>query len=105
MEEFKVIATIENKSGLSDPEGRTILKDLVLKEGKKKYDCDDGDKRKDTDVNHILDIRTAKMLKFTIKSASANAAINEIKGVCERLHIYNPITSTLCVTIEHTTQK
>ena len=104
MEKFKVIVTIENKPSLSDPEGRTILKDLVLKEGKS-----DEDRQKvnetDSDFNsQILDIRTAKMLKFTIMSTSADTAVDEIKGVCERLHIYNPIVSTLCVSAEQSIQ-
>ena len=30
---YKVMVTIENRPGISDPEGETILKDLVLTEG------------------------------------------------------------------------
>ena len=31
MVEYRVHVTIENKPGISDPEGKTILNDLVLK--------------------------------------------------------------------------
>ena len=51
MATFSVHVTIENKPGISDPEGDTILNDLVLKGTHK----------------NISKIKTAKMLKFTIQ--------------------------------------
>ena len=51
MATFNVHVTIENKPGISDPEGETILNDLVLKGTHKT----------------VSKIKTAKMLKFTIK--------------------------------------
>ena len=48
---FKVHVTIENKPGISDPEGDTILNDLVLKGS----------------FSSVSKIRSAKMLKFDIK--------------------------------------
>ncbi len=51
MTTFNVHVTIENKPGISDPEGDTILNDLVLKGTHKT----------------VSNIKTAKMLKFTIK--------------------------------------
>ena len=46
---FEVDVVIENKPGISDPEGDTILNDLVLKGTHKK----------------VSKIKAAKMLKFT----------------------------------------
>jgi len=48
---FNVNVTIENKPEISDPEGVTILNDLVLKGS----------------FSSVKKIRSAKMLKFTIK--------------------------------------
>lgn len=51
MATFNVHVTIENKPGISDPEGETILNDLVLKGAHKS----------------ISKIKTGKLLKFTYK--------------------------------------
>ena len=45
---FIAIVNIENKHFLDDPEGETILNDLILKEG----------------YNNIVSVRTAKSLKI-----------------------------------------
>ena len=50
MPTYWVHVTIENKSGISDPEGETILNDLVL-QGK---------------LSSVSKIRSAKLLKFQI---------------------------------------
>ncbi len=54
---FKVHVTIENKPGISDPEGDTILNDLVLKGS----------------FSSVSKIRSAKMLKFDIKEKKQNS--------------------------------
>ena len=51
MPTFAAHVTIENKAGINDPEGETILNDLVLK----------------GNYSSVTKIRSAKMLKFTIK--------------------------------------
>ena len=56
MPSFNVHVTIENKPGISDPEGKTILNDLVLK----------------GNYSAVTDIRSAKMLKFTITEKTKN---------------------------------
>ncbi|MEK6930031.1 MAG: phosphoribosylformylglycinamidine synthase subunit PurS, partial [Thermoproteota archaeon] len=58
MATFNVHVTIENKPGISDPEGETILNDLVLK----------------GTHSAISKIKTAKMLKFTIKEKDKKSA-------------------------------
>ena len=50
MPTYWVHVTIENKSGISDPEGETILNDLVL-QGK---------------FSSVSKIRSAKLLKFQL---------------------------------------
>ncbi|MFB5607323.1 MAG: phosphoribosylformylglycinamidine synthase subunit PurS [Candidatus Nitrosomaritimum yanchengensis] len=79
---FTVNVTIENKPGISDPEGDTILNDLVLKGSHK----------------NISKIKTAKMLKFTIKEKDKKTAEKKVQEICDELRIYNPMVSK--VTIE-----
>lgn len=79
---FNVHVTIENKPGISDPEGETILNDLVLKGGD----------------SSISKIKTAKMLKFTIKEKDKKTAQTKVQKICDELRIYNPMVSK--VTIE-----
>ena len=80
MPAFEVTVTIENKPGLSDPEGDTILRDLVLKEGS---------------GSRISGIRTAKMLRLAIESEDADSAVREVRGICDRLRLYNPLVSVV----------
>ena len=61
MPDFQVSVVIENKPGISDPEGDTILNDLVLK-GKNK---------------NISKIRSGTILKFSITENDENAAKDE----------------------------
>ncbi|NIP62442.1 MAG: phosphoribosylformylglycinamidine synthase subunit PurS [Nitrosopumilaceae archaeon] len=77
MTTFEVQVTIENKPGLSDPEGDTILNDLVLKETKVK----------------VKKVKTAKMLKFTVTERDKKTAKEKIKKMCNELRIYNPVVS------------
>ena len=80
---FNVHVIIENKSGISDPEGDTILNDLVLKGTHKT----------------VSKIRTAKMLKFTIKEKDKNTAQLKIKDICDELRIYNPMVSKITLDV------
>lgn len=79
MTTFEVQVTIENKPGLSDPEGDTILNDLVLKE---------------TTVK-VKKVKTAKMLKFTVTERDKKTAKEKIKKTCDELRIYNPVVSNV----------
>ena len=54
MGKYTVHVVIENKPGISDPEGETILNDLVLKGG----------------YSSISKIRSGKILKFQIEERS-----------------------------------
>ena len=74
---FQVNVTIENKPGISDPEGQTILNDLVLKGTHKT----------------VSNIKTAKMLKFTIQENDKKSAQSKVREICDELRIYNPMVS------------
>ena len=83
MASFNVHVTIENKPGISDPEGETILNDLILKGTHKT----------------VSKIKTAKMLKFTIKEKDKKTAKSTIQEICDDLRIYNPMVSKVTVDI------
>lgn len=83
MPTFAVHVTIENKSGINDPEGETILNDLVLK----------------GNYSSVTRIRSAKMLKFTIKEKDKKSAEKKIRQMCDDLRIYNPMVSQIRVDV------
>ena len=83
MPKFEVQVTIENKPGISDPEGSTILKDLVLKGSYKS----------------VSRIRTAKMLKFQITEKTKQSAEKKINELCDELRIYNPMVSKVTLKV------
>jgi len=80
---FNVHVTIENKPGISDPEGDTILNDLVLKGTHKS----------------VSKIKTAKMLKFTIKERDEKSAQSQVQEICDDLRIYNPMVSKVTIDV------
>ena len=83
MPSFMVHVVIENKPGISDPEGDTILKDLVLKGS----------------FLSVKKIRTAKMLKFKIIEKSKALAEKKIRKICDDLRIYNPMVSKITIEV------
>ena len=79
-----VHVTIENKPGISDPEGDTILSDLVLKS---------------SNTTAISKVKTAKMLKFTVKAKDKKTAKTMIQNICNELRIYNPMVSKITIDV------
>ena len=84
MPNYQVNVVIENKPGISDPEGDTILNDLVLK-GKNK---------------NIKKIRSGTILKFSITEKNESIAKTKVVKICDDLRIYNPLVSKVIVTVE-----
>ena len=84
MPNFQVSFVIENKPGISDPEGDTILNDLVLK-GENK---------------NITKIRSGTILKFSITEKDENSAKDQVIKICNDLRIYNPLVSKVTVATE-----
>lgn len=81
MHTFIVNVIIENKPGLVDPEGDTILNDLILKDKK----------------TSVKKIRSAKMLKFEIEAKNKELAEKTVMGLCSEFRIYNPLVSRVSV--------
>ncbi len=80
---YQIHVIIENKPGISDPEGDTILNDLVLK----------------GNFSSVSKIRSAKMLKFLIKEKNKTIAKKKIQKLCDELRIYNPMVSKLTIQV------
>ena len=78
---FKVNVTIENKPEISDPEGETILNDLILK---------------DHDIS-VKKVRSAKMLKFDVDAKNRKIAEKTVLDLCTEFRIYNPLVSKVSV--------
>ncbi len=77
MPTYLIHVTIENKPGISDPEGETILNDLVLK----------------GNYSSITKIRSGKILKFQIDEKNKKSAEEKIRKLCDDLRIFNPLVS------------
>ena len=83
MADYVVSIIIENKPGISDPEGETILNDLVLK-GKNRS---------------IKKIRSGTILKFSISEKNEKIAKEKVVKICDEMRIYNPLVSKVTATV------
>jgi phosphoribosylformylglycinamidine synthase PurS subunit len=72
---YLVEIVVGNKPQAKDPEGQTIMKDLMHKSG---YDC-------------VRDVRTGKLLKVQIEANSEEEAKQKAFDMCNDLRIYNPV--------------
>jgi len=81
MPSFKVSVIIENKPEINDPEGETILHDLVLKGNN----------------SSVKKIRSAKMLKFEVDAKNMKIAEKIVRDLCNEFRIYNPLVSRVTV--------
>ncbi|MFQ5940936.1 MAG: phosphoribosylformylglycinamidine synthase subunit PurS [Nitrososphaerales archaeon] len=86
MIKYVVRVVIENKSYINDPEGETILKDLIVKGG----------------YTSVKSVRTAKMLSIMIEAEDSKNAENTIRKLCDELRIYNPVVSNCKVEVVDT---
>ena len=78
---FLVNVIIENKPEIVDPEGDTILNDLILKDKK----------------TLVKKVRSAKMLKFQIEAKNKESAEKSVMDLCNEFRIYNPLVSKVSV--------
>ena len=81
MPTYTVHVIIENKPSISDPEGDTILNDLVLK----------------SKNSSIKKIRAGKILKFTVEANDKKKAEKTVEDICQELRIFNPLVSNALI--------
>ena len=83
MSTYNVRVEIANRPEINDPEGETILSDLINRDG----------------GVGVSNIRCSKGLLFTIERDSPEEAIRAVQDICDRMRIYNPLVSKLDVSI------
>jgi len=81
MKTYLVEVVIENKASVRDPEGETILKDLLIKGGYKQ----------------VKAVRTAKLLKMWVEAENDKDAKGMVSKLCNELRIYNPVAHTCTI--------
>jgi phosphoribosylformylglycinamidine synthase PurS subunit len=72
---------ISNKEGARDPEGETILRDLVHRSG----------------FADVTGIRAGKYLRMEVEASDEGAAETLVRKVCDDLRIYNPAAHSITV--------
>ncbi len=65
---------ISNKPGVREPEGETILHDLVSKSG----------------FDQVTSIRAGKFLRVIVRADSPASARATVERMCDQLRIFNP---------------
>ena len=81
MVEFDVTVIIENKPGISDPEGETILNDLILK----------------SKNSSVKKIRAGKILRFLVTGNDKKSVERKVSKICDDLRIFNPLVSKVTI--------
>ena len=75
MPKFNAEVIIEGKKNARDPEGETIMRDLMIKHG---YDM-------------VSSVRSGKILKVTLEAKSEKEAEDICWNMVNELRIYNPV--------------
>jgi len=80
---FSVEVIISNKPQARDPEGETIVRDLIHKNGFKS----------------VKEIRTGKVLTIKVEAANERDAQDKVLLMCNDLRLYNPVAHSLSVRV------
>jgi phosphoribosylformylglycinamidine synthase PurS subunit len=78
---FTVEVIISNKPQARDPEGETIIRDMIHKSG----------------FSAVSEVRTGKLLAVKIQAASDEEACQKVTSMCNLLRLYNPVAHSLTV--------
>jgi len=81
---YTVYVTISNKEFLKDPEGETVLNDLILKEN----------------YTDFVSVRSARSFTIQVKAENEYDAVEKVRKMCDDLRIYNPVVSQCDVSIK-----
>lgn len=82
---FPIEIIISNKPQARDPEGETIARDLVHKEG----------------FHAVKDVRTGKLLAISIEAEDEESARKLALKMCNDLRLYNPVAHSISVRVGH----
>ncbi len=76
---YRIGVVVTYKKELRDPEGETILRDLLQR----------------ANYSRVKEVRAGKYLNLVVEAESAEEAISYVKEMCSRLRIYNPVVHSL----------
>ena len=80
---FSVEIVISNKPQARDPEGETIMRDLIHRSG----------------LKSVKEVRTGKLLAVKVEAANKEEARAYVISMCNDLRIYNPVAHSLSVRV------
>jgi phosphoribosylformylglycinamidine synthase PurS subunit len=80
---FSVEVVISNKPRARDPEGETIIRDLMHKSG----------------FESVKEVRTGKLLSIKVEAANETDARDKVVTMCNDLRIYNPVAHSVDVRV------
>ena len=80
---FSVEIVISNKPRARDPEGETIIRDLIHKSG----------------FDSVKEVRTGKLLSIRVEATNEVDARDKVVAMCNDLRIYNPVAHSLNVRV------
>ncbi|MHA1348643.1 MAG: phosphoribosylformylglycinamidine synthase subunit PurS [Candidatus Odinarchaeia archaeon] len=84
MPTYTVEIIIENKPFAKDPEGATIMRDLIHKNG----------------FNMVTSVRTGKLIRVKLNANSEEEAKNIVLNMCNELRIYNPVAHIYSIQVK-----
>jgi phosphoribosylformylglycinamidine synthase PurS subunit len=80
---YSVLVSIANKKYLPDPEGETILRDLIMKGGFREVEA----------------VRCSKTINMLVSSRTEEQAKKMVLKICGELRLYNPVVSECVVSV------
>jgi phosphoribosylformylglycinamidine synthase PurS subunit len=83
-QKYIVEIIIENKPAARDPEGETVMRDLVHKSG----------------YTNVKSVRTGKLLRLNLEASSEAEAKDTVIRMVNELRIYNPVAHIYRVEIK-----
>jgi phosphoribosylformylglycinamidine synthase len=81
---YLVEVIISNKPHARDPEGETIIRDLIHKEG----------------FQNVKNVRTGKLLTITIEAEGEEDAHELAFKMCNDLRLFNPVAHSITLRVE-----
>jgi len=79
--EFKIDVLISNKPDIKDPEGETILQDLLLR----------------NNFDYVTSVSVSKVIQLIVKADDLDDAKNKAAIICDELRLYNPLVSSCTI--------
>ena len=80
---YSVEIIISNKPQARDPEGETIIRDLVHKSG----------------FDSVKEVRTGKLLTIVLNASNQEEAKEKVLSMCNELRLYNPVAHSVNVRV------